>query len=118
MIDKLDLVRAEILQEKLTKRFNKIPKSKKHTYTYDNGTEIGQEDKDLEKKMKLEIYRAYPYHSWERGCNENYNGLIDIILLWLKNYKGQVLVLKSQISKQETLDYIKKTNKFFLEKVK
>ena len=50
--------------------------------------------------------------------NENYNGLIDIILLWLKNYKGQVLVLKSQISKQETLDYIKKTNKFFLEKVK
>ena len=76
MIDKLDLVRAEILQEKLTKRFNKIPKSKKHTYTYDNGTEIGQEDKDLEKKMKLEIYRAYPYHSWERGCNENYNGLV------------------------------------------
>ncbi|MGH9858356.1 MAG: IS30 family transposase [Acidobacteriota bacterium] len=76
MIDKLDLVRANVLQEKLTKRFQRIPKSKKHTYTYDNGTEIGKEDRDLEKKMKMEIYRAYPYHSWERGCNENYNGLV------------------------------------------
>ena len=76
MLDKLDLVRSNILQEKLTERFRKIPSSKKHTYTYDNGTEIGKEDADLEKKIKMEIYRAYPYHSWERGCNENYNGLV------------------------------------------
>jgi IS30 family transposase len=76
MIDKLDLVRSSILQEKLTERFRKIPSSKKHTYTYDNGTEIGKEDRDLEKKVKMEIYRAFPYHSWERGCNENYNGLV------------------------------------------
>jgi len=24
----------------------------------------------------MDVYRAYPYHSWERGCNENYNGLV------------------------------------------
>lgn len=24
----------------------------------------------------MEIYFAYPYHSWERGCNENANGLL------------------------------------------
>lgn len=76
MIDKLDLVRADILQETLRVRFQNIPASKKHTYTYDNGTEIGKEDRDLEKKIKMDIYRAYPYHSWERGCNENYNGLV------------------------------------------
>jgi IS30 family transposase len=76
MIDKLDLVRASVLQDKLTARFKKIPASKKHTYTYDNGTEIGKEDRELEKKIKMDIYRAYPYHSWERGCNENYNGLV------------------------------------------
>ena len=24
----------------------------------------------------MTVYRAYPYHSWERGSNENWNGLI------------------------------------------
>ena len=24
----------------------------------------------------MEVYRAYPYHSWERGTNENFNGLV------------------------------------------
>lgn len=76
MIDKVDTVNTENIQSALNKRFIKIPKSKRHTYTYDNGTEIGKEDRDLEKKIGMEIYRAYPYHSWERGSSENYNGLV------------------------------------------
>ena len=27
-------------------------------------------------KKKVSIYFAFPYHSWERGCNENSNGLL------------------------------------------
>ena len=46
------------------------------TYTYDNGTELGEEDADLERKIGMDVYRAYPYHSWERGTNENWNGLV------------------------------------------
>lgn len=76
MIDRLDMVRSSILQDKLIERFKKVPKSKKYTYTYDNGTEIGKEDLNLEKNIKMKIYRANPYHSWERGSNENFNGLI------------------------------------------
>ena len=76
LIDKLDKVSMEIVHEKLKERFNKIPKKKKHTYTYDNGLEIGKEDEWLERKIKMDVYRAYPYHSWERGCNENFNGLV------------------------------------------
>lgn len=76
MIDKINIVRAEIIQDKIRRRFEKIPKQKRHTYTYDNGPEIGKEDADLEKKIGMDIYRAYPYHSWERGSNENYNGLV------------------------------------------
>jgi IS30 family transposase len=76
MIDKLALVSAETVHAELMKRFVRIPKRKRHTYTYDNGTEIGKEDSELEQKIGMDVYRAYPYHSWERGCNENLNGLV------------------------------------------
>jgi transposase, IS30 family len=67
---------AERIRATLQQRFHRIPKNKRHTYTYDNGTEIGKEDGDLEKKIRMEVFRAYPYRSWERGTNENYNGLV------------------------------------------
>jgi len=67
---------AEKIRATLERRFRSVPKEKRHTYTYDNGTEIGKEDIDLEKKIGMEVFRAYPYHSWERGTNENYNGLL------------------------------------------
>lgn len=76
LIDKLNQATMEALHQKLEERFDKIPKKKKYTYTYDNGTEIGKEDEWLEKKIKMDVFRAYPYHSWERGTNENYNGLV------------------------------------------
>ena len=76
LLDKLILVSMEIIHEKLKERFSNISKNKKFTYTYDNGTEIGKKDDWLESKIKMSVYRAYPYHSWERGCNENYNGLV------------------------------------------
>lgn len=76
LLDKIEETRFENIHEILRKRFKKIAKKKKSTYTYDNGKELGLEDADLEKKIKMEVYRAYPYHSWERGCNENYNGLV------------------------------------------
>jgi len=76
MIDKLDEVSMRIIHKRLKERFDKIPQRKKFTYTYDNGVEIGKEDEDLEIKIKMDVYRAYPYHSWERGCNENFNGLV------------------------------------------
>ena len=76
LIDKLDLVSMTVMHRALRTRFQRIEKGKRHTYTYDNGIELGQEDAELEKKIGMEVYRAYPYHSWERGSNENYNGLV------------------------------------------
>lgn len=45
------------------------------TITADNGTEFHQYKK-IEKRHKVKFYFASPYHSWERGSNENINGLI------------------------------------------
>lgn len=43
--------------------------------TLDNGTEF-HGFKELEQKLGIKVYFAQPYHSWERGTNENTNGLI------------------------------------------
>ena len=48
---------------------------KVRTITYDNGVEFSLW-KETEKNLGITIYFANPYHSWERGRNENTNGLI------------------------------------------
>jgi IS30 family transposase len=73
---KLDEVTAEIVQEKTVSIFKYIPKEKRLTLTRDNGVEFGDFDIDLEIKTSMQVYRAHPYHSWERGTNENWNGLL------------------------------------------
>ena len=50
-------------------------KDQVHTMTYDNGKEISEHEK-IAKDLGAKIYFAHPYTSWERGVNENTNGLI------------------------------------------
>lgn len=45
------------------------------TITADNGVEFSQHEA-ISKALGVDIYFAHPYHSWERGLNENTNGLI------------------------------------------
>lgn len=45
------------------------------TVTLDNGTEF-HGYKQLEQRVPIRCYFATPHHSWERGTNENMNGLI------------------------------------------
>ena len=45
------------------------------TITSDNGTEF-HGYKSIEEVSKVKFYFANPHHSWERGTNENTNGLI------------------------------------------
>lgn len=73
--DILQKVSAKIVAEKTNERFKKIPRKKKRSITYDNGTEFS-ESEIIERKTKATVYFANPYHSWERGTNENTNGLI------------------------------------------
>lgn len=75
LADKLDVVTAEIVRKVTVKRFRSVPRKKRHTITYDNGTEFADHEM-IEKKAKATVYFAYPYHSWERGTNENTNGLL------------------------------------------
>ena len=46
-----------------------------HTITADNGKEFAGH-KEVAEFLNIDYYFARPYHSWERGSNENLNGLI------------------------------------------
>jgi len=50
-------------------------KARALTITFDNGLEFAKHE-DITKALDVDIYFAHPYHSWERGLNENTNGLV------------------------------------------
>lgn len=66
---------AVLLVSLALQRFRSVPKAKRKTLTLDNGTEFSDWER-LEKKSGMTVYFAYPYHFWERGSNENTNGLL------------------------------------------
>ena len=75
LLDKLEKSTAKETRLVTENRFKKIPNHKKYFITYDNGFTFS--DYELtERHLNLDIYFAYPHHSWERGTNENCNGLI------------------------------------------
>lgn len=55
--------------------FNQLPPEVRQTLTLDNGKEFAWHEA-LACGAGLDVYFARPYHSWERGTNENTNGLI------------------------------------------
>ena len=50
-------------------------KAQCHTITFDNGKEFAEHEY-IAKRLSAQVYFAHPYHSWERGLNENTNGLL------------------------------------------
>lgn len=71
----LPKMNARLVTSLALKYFRHIPKKKRRTITFDNGIEFSDWE-SLEKKSGMTIYFAYPYHFWERGSNENTNGLL------------------------------------------
>ncbi len=73
--DKLERATAENANERTISSFSELPKDRKHTITYDNGSTFSLFEM-IERAIGIDIYFAWPYHSWERGTSENTNGLL------------------------------------------
>ena len=74
-IVKLENRKSSTVVKGFVKEFSQTDKLFTKTLTYDNGTEMSYH-KDFTKKTGMPVYFAHPYSSWERGTNENTNGLI------------------------------------------
>lgn len=72
---KLAHATAEETRTALGRRLRRHPEAKRRTSTVDNGSEFAEPDL-LERELGMPVYFAHPYHSWERGTNENTNGLL------------------------------------------
>ena len=66
---------TKIVTKAIATTMKKLNPEFRKTMTHDNGTEMANH-KWLTNKTGMEIYFANPYSSWERGTNENTNGLI------------------------------------------
>jgi IS30 family transposase len=75
LLVKLDNKKSKTVCNAFAKKLNKLPVLFRKTMTYDNGTEMA-EHKQLTEQTGMDIYFAHPYSSWERGTNENTNGLV------------------------------------------
>jgi IS30 family transposase len=72
---KVDACATAPVAHQLRRSLRRLPADKRHSLTLDNGREFAH-PKELERQLAMPIYFAHPYHSWERGTNENTNGLL------------------------------------------
>ena len=75
LITKLSSKNSQATISVISNRLTPLPQKLKQTITFDNGPE-NKDWKELEKQTKMKTFFAHAYHSWERGTNENTNGLI------------------------------------------
>lgn len=66
---------AETMQQVIPKVFRHVPRTLRETITLDNGKEFAK-CPQLAGTLGLDIYHADPYAAWQRGANENANGLL------------------------------------------
>lgn len=72
---KLNDKKAATMTEQSIMSFRSIPKKLRKTLTVDNGKEFSR-FKELEDNTGLKVFFADPYAAWQRGTNENTNGLL------------------------------------------
>lgn len=75
VVSKLADRRAETFNAAALLTYQELPEGLRHTLTFDNGKEFSR-FKELESGTGLKIFFADAYAAWQRGTNENTNGLL------------------------------------------
>jgi IS30 family transposase len=66
---------ADEVTEVVCALLGKLPPKARSGVTFDNGKEFANHE-EISRRVDMDVYFAWPYHSWERGTNENRNGMI------------------------------------------
>ena len=74
-IGRVDGMNSDLTMRAAKRRLKDLPPSLRRSMTFDNGKEFAKHPR-LTWGLGLEVYFADPYASWQRGANENMNGLL------------------------------------------
>jgi IS30 family transposase len=74
-VARVDDMKSATTMRATKRRMKDLPASLRRSMTFDNGKEFA-EHATLTNCLALEVYFAQPYASWQRGTNENTNGLL------------------------------------------
>jgi IS30 family transposase len=74
-IGRVDSMKSDMTIRMAKRRMEDLPPGLRRSMTFDNGKEFAEHQK-LTRGLGLEVYFADPYVSWQRGTNENTNGLL------------------------------------------
>ena len=75
LMGKVGRLRARNVSRAMVRRLRQLPAELRQTATLDNGKEFAGHRR-VARATGIDIYFARPYHAWERGCNESWNGLV------------------------------------------
>lgn len=75
LLGKVPNLQAATVRQVAARRYATTPPALRKTLTLDNGKEFAEHE-ELELEAALRIYFAKPYCAWQRGTNENTNGLV------------------------------------------
>lgn len=75
LVAKVQRLKARNVGRAVERQVAPLPKGLRRTATLDNGKEFAAH-RHIARATNIDIYFARPYHAWERGSNENYNGLL------------------------------------------
>jgi IS30 family transposase len=75
IIVKIQSKQADHVHQKIKQRLKQLDEERRHSITFDNGTEFAR-CRRLEKHLGMQLYLADPGCPYQRGTNENTNGLI------------------------------------------
>ena len=74
LIGKVNRYTAEAVEKTIVNLMDSLPR-RSYTLTVDNGKEFASHE-SVANALRIKVYFADPYCSWQRGLNENTNGLI------------------------------------------
>lgn len=72
---KVQRATGQAVADSIYQAMRRMPADKRKTQTFDNGREFSRHE-TIARQLKMDVYFAHPYSSWERGTNENTNGLL------------------------------------------
>jgi IS30 family transposase len=75
LVGRTDSKEAEVVTQTICALFLPLPQASRLGLTLDNGKEFARHE-EMARTTGMDVFFARPYHSWERGTNENTNGLI------------------------------------------